>query len=187
MCVSLVQMPVCDVVTRTSSSICYVSKHLEHVRSFSVWRIKVVPRLHRCSLILFTVGYQHTFSQCCTPPTNTVGSRLTKVCLTVIPDIQHKTARNGFLPMYFTPLIRKPRCPTPTRKFRNEYVKSIEKNTKPDCANCHLAVYYIFAKIYSLRIFKPLNVESSPLFVSGPASRSKVKANLCFCLKSARF
>jgi len=27
----------------------------------------------------------------------------------------------------FTPLIRKPRCPTPTRKFRNGYIKSIEK------------------------------------------------------------
>jgi len=27
--------------------------------------------------------------------------------------------------------------------------------------------------MYCLRIFKPLNVESNPLFVSGPASRSK--------------
>ena len=31
--------------------------------------------------------------------------------------------------MHFTPLIRKPRCPTPTRKFRYGYVKSTEKKT----------------------------------------------------------
>ena len=29
--------------------------------------------------------------------------------------------------MHFTPLIQKPCCPTPTRKFRNGYVKPIEK------------------------------------------------------------
>jgi len=28
-------------------------------------------------------------------------------------------------PMHFTPLIRNPRCPTPTRKFRNGYVKRV--------------------------------------------------------------
>jgi len=57
----------------------------------------------------------------------TVRPRLFELRITAIPAIRHKTARNGFLPMYFTPLIRKPRCPTLTRKFRNSYVKSIEK------------------------------------------------------------
>jgi len=39
--------------------------------------------------------------------------------------IRHKIAGNGFPPMHmhFTPLS----CPTPTRKFRNGHVKSIEK------------------------------------------------------------
>jgi len=34
---------------------------------------------------------------------------------------------NRFLPTHFTPLMWKPRCPTPTLKFRNRYVISIEK------------------------------------------------------------
>ena len=33
-------------------------------------------------------------------------------------------------PNAFYPLIRKPRCPTPTRKFRNGYVISIEKKMR---------------------------------------------------------
>jgi len=58
---------------------------------------------------------------------NEVRPRLSELRSTGIPAIRHKTARNGFLPLHFTPLIRKPRCPT--RKFRNGYVKSIEKKT----------------------------------------------------------
>jgi len=58
-----------------------------------------------------------------------------------IPAIRHKSVSNGFLPMHFTPLIRKPRCLTPTRKFWKGYVKSIEKIAKPDYANCYLLVY----------------------------------------------
>jgi len=46
---------------------------------------------------------------------HTVRPDLVELRLTGIPGIQHKTARNGFLPMHFTPFIRKPRCPTPTR------------------------------------------------------------------------
>jgi len=45
---------------------------------------------------------------------------------------RHKIGRDGFLPnallrVCFTPLFRKPRCPTLTWKFRNGYVKSVEK------------------------------------------------------------
>jgi len=58
--------------------------------------------------------------------TNTVRPRLSELRLTGIPAIRHKTARDGFIPMHFTPSIRKSRCPTPTPKFRNGYVKSIE-------------------------------------------------------------
>jgi len=45
------------------------------------------------------------------------------------PCYPKQIARNRFLPMDFTPLIRKPRCPTPTWKLRNGYVISIEKKT----------------------------------------------------------
>jgi len=38
------------------------------------------------------------------------------------PRYRKHIARNRFLPTHFTPLIWKPRCPTPTRKFRNGYV-----------------------------------------------------------------
>ena len=45
--------------------------------------------------------------------------------------------------MHFIPLIRKPRCPTPTRKLRNGYVISTKKkNATPDYANCFLVVYH---------------------------------------------
>ena len=57
----------------------------------------------------------------------TVRSRLSELRLTGIPAIRHKSVTNGFLPMYFTPLIRKPRYPTPAWEFRNGYVKSIVK------------------------------------------------------------
>jgi len=43
------------------------------------------------------------------------------------PTIQRKTGRDGFFPMHFIPLIWKYRCLIPTRKFRNGYVKSVEK------------------------------------------------------------
>ena len=43
------------------------------------------------------------------------------------PRYPKQIARNRFLPTRFTPLIQKPRCPTPTRKFRNGYVISIQK------------------------------------------------------------
>jgi len=56
------------------------------------------------------------------------------------PRYPTQNARNGFLPMQFTPFIWKPRCPTPTRKFRNGYVKSTEENVTPDYANCNLVV-----------------------------------------------
>jgi len=58
---------------------------------------------------------------------NTVRPRLSELRLTGIPPLRHKTARNGFVSMLLTPLIRKPRCPTQTRKFRNRYAKSMEK------------------------------------------------------------
>jgi len=54
---------------------------------------------------------------------------LSQLLVTGIPATRHKTASNGYLPMHSTPLIRKPRYPDPTRKFRNGYVRSIEKKT----------------------------------------------------------
>jgi len=45
------------------------------------------------------------------------------------PRYLKQIARNRFSPTYFTPFIRKPRCPTPTRKFRNGYVIPLEKKT----------------------------------------------------------
>jgi len=48
------------------------------------------------------------------------------------PLSETKLLGTDFLTMHFTPLIRIPRCPAPTRKFRNGYVKSVEKNSKPD-------------------------------------------------------
>jgi len=59
--------------------------------------------------------------------TSTVRPRLFELRKTGFPAIRRKTGRNEFLPMHFAPLIRKPRCPTPTVKFRSGYVKSIEK------------------------------------------------------------
>jgi len=53
---------------------------------------------------------------------------LSELRLTGILAIRHKTARNGFLPMHFISSMRKPHCLTPTQKFRNKYVKSIDKN-----------------------------------------------------------
>jgi len=47
----------------------------------------------------------------------TVRPRLSKLGLTGIPAIWHKTARNGFLSMHFTPLIRKPHCLTLTKNL----------------------------------------------------------------------
>jgi len=58
----------------------------------------------------------------------TVRLRLSEIRTTGNTAIRHKTAKNRFLPMHFTPSIRKPRFPTPTRKFRNWYVKSLEKS-----------------------------------------------------------
>jgi len=43
------------------------------------------------------------------------------------PRYPKQIARNRFIPMYFTPLIWKPRRPTPTWKLKNGYVMSIEK------------------------------------------------------------
>jgi len=72
---------------------------------------------------------------------NRVRPGLSELRLTGIPAIRHKTAGNGFLPMHFTSLIRKPRCPTPTRKVTNGYVKSIEKKHETDYASCYLVDY----------------------------------------------
>jgi len=41
--------------------------------------------------------------------------------------LSETNAKNRFSRMHFTPVIWKPRCLTPTWKFRNEYVRSIEK------------------------------------------------------------
>jgi len=38
------------------------------------------------------------------------------------PRYPKQIVRNRFLPTHFTPSNWKPRCPTPTRKFRNGYV-----------------------------------------------------------------
>jgi len=43
------------------------------------------------------------------------------------PRYPKQIARNRFLPTHLTSLIRKPRCPTPSRKFRNGYVIPVEK------------------------------------------------------------
>jgi len=45
------------------------------------------------------------------------------------PHYPKQIARNRFFPTHFTPLIRKPRCPTPSWKLRNGYVISIERKT----------------------------------------------------------
>ena len=58
------------------------------------------------------------------------------------PRYPKQIATNRFPPTQFTPLIWKPCCMTPTWKFRNGYVISIEKiNAKPDYANCYLVLY----------------------------------------------
>jgi len=43
-------------------------------------------------------------------------------------------------PNAFHLLIWKPRCLIPRQKFRDRYVKSIEKNAKPDYTKCFLVV-----------------------------------------------
>ena len=60
----------------------------------------------------------------------TVRHNLSEPQLTGIPAIRHISARNRLFPMHFTPLIWKSRCLTLTQKFRNGYVKSIEKKAK---------------------------------------------------------
>ena len=63
----------------------------------------------------------------------TIYSKYSQTCLSELhhrnPRYPKQIARNRFLPTHFTPLIRKPCCPTPTRKFRNGCVIWIEKKT----------------------------------------------------------
>jgi len=61
MCVCFVWMPWFEMSLRGPVlSNYYVSKHLEPVRSFSVWRIKILPRLHRPYQI-FSIVVRGTF------------------------------------------------------------------------------------------------------------------------------
>jgi len=76
---------------------------------------------------------------------------LSELRLTGIPSIRHKTARNGFLPMHFTALIRKPRCPTPTRKLKNGYVKSME--TKRSTGLRQLLLSYLLNHNGRVKVF----------------------------------
>jgi len=70
-------------------------------------------------------------------------------CQVFVELLWNVPAGNGFLPMYFTPLIWKPHCPIPTWRFRHECVKSIEqRSTKPDYANCYLVVYSTAVEVW---------------------------------------
>ena len=113
---------------------------IRHIQSvfYPLWQQSVVCGLCQTELRVKELSAIKTPSSWNVFIVNTVRPRFSQLRTTGIPAIRNKTARNGFLTMHFTPLIRIPRCPAPTRKFRNGYVKSVEKNSKPDYNNCHL-------------------------------------------------